>query len=182
MFCKCSFVCTAAILMLLCANVGTAKENKPADQSRELAHDDGQSAGKRSIAGSGHAVRFEAPGDSWYLTEVRIYGSRYGYPAPPKENFHVWLCDKDFKVISDNPFPYSKFPYGDPSWVTLKIKPTRVPAEFIVCVGFNPEATKGVYVHYDAEGSGNSLVGLPGRDGKDFEKGDWLIRAKLDKR
>lgn len=158
----------------------TVEENKLTGKTRELANDDGKEAGKRSMAGGGHAVRFQAPNDSCYVTEVRIYGSRYGLPAPPKENFHVWLCDKDFKQISDNQFPYSKFPYGNkPRWVALKIKPTRVPQEFIVCAGFNPTATKGVFVHYDAEGSGNSLVGLPGEPGDALKEGDWMIRVSV---
>lgn len=157
----------------------TVEENKLSGKSVELAHDDGKSAGKSSIAGSGHAVRFKAPGQSSYVTEVRIYGSRYGQPAPPKDNFHVWLCDKDFKVITDNQFAYAKFKWGNPQWVALKIKPTRVPQEFIVCVGFNPTATKGVYVHYDGQGSENSLEGLPGEESSNFEKGNWMIRAKV---
>lgn len=155
----------------------TIEEDKLSGKTRELAHDDGKQSGKRSIAGGGHAVRFKAPNDSCYVTEVRIYGSRYGLPSPPKENFHVWLCDKDFKVISDNQFPYAKFQRGNPRWVALKIKPTRISEEFIVCAGFNPTATKGVFVHYDAEGSGNSLVGLPGEQGNDFAEGDWMIRV-----
>ncbi len=149
-------------------------------QPTQLAHDDGRSAGKRSVAGGGHAVRFEVPGETWFLTAVEIYGSRYGYPRPPSENFHLWLCDGDFKAIADFPFPYGKFPRGAPRRVRLDVKPTNVPSEFIVCVGFNPTATKGVYVHHDREGSGNSLVGLPGSQGRAFSQGDWLIRIQLD--
>jgi hypothetical protein len=163
--------------------VETAPETGSASAPQELAWDDGKSTGQRSIAGTGHAVRFGAPGDSCYLTEVRLYGSRYGYPAPPAENFHVWLCDQDFKVISDNPFPYSKFTRGNPRWVGLKLsKPVKVPPEFIICVGFNPTGTKGVYVHFDGESSGYSLVGLPGEPGEEFSEGDWMIRAKVEKR
>ena len=53
---------------------------------------------------------FEAPGNTFYLTSVRIHGGRYGYPKPPAEDFHVSLCecDKDFKLIADFPFSYSK--------------------------------------------------------------------------
>jgi hypothetical protein len=156
----------------------TADEGKLSGKTHELAHDDGKSAGQNSFAGGGHAVRFEAPNESSYLTEVRIYGARYGLPAPPKENFHVWLCDSDFKTIADNQFAYSKFSKGNPRWVSLKIKPTRVPKEFIICAGFNPTATKGVFVHY-AAGSGHSLVGLPGGEFEDFDKGDWMIRATI---
>jgi hypothetical protein len=84
-----------------------------AQQSVELALDDGQSAGKRSIAGSGHAVRFQAKEPDCVLTQVRMFGLRYGMPTPPEENFHVWLCDKEFKPIADFPFPYASFPYAE---------------------------------------------------------------------
>jgi len=146
-------------------------------EQKELAHDDGASAGKRSVAGSGYAVRFEAPSKECYLTAVRVFGSRYGYPTPPDENAYVWLCDPDFKMLSAFPFPYAKFERGNPTWVTIPVKATRLPQRFIICVGFNPTSTKGVYVHHDAAGSGNSLLGLPTRGNRAFSNGDWLIRA-----
>ncbi len=158
----------------------TAERKNLAAEPMDLAQDDGKQAGKRSIAGSGHVVRFEIPGGDWYLTGVRIYGSRYGYPAPPKEDFHIWLCDGDFKVIADFPQPYAKFKRDKPRWVNLLLEPTNVPSEFIVCVGFNPTGTKGVYVGYDESGSGNSFTGLPGGDKNPFDEGDWLIRVRLD--
>ncbi len=158
----------------------TAERKDLAGQPMNLAHDDGRQSGKSSIAGGGHAVRFKIPGDSWYLTGVRIYGSRYGYPAPPKENFHIWLCDSDFKTIADFPQPYAKFKRGNPRWANSTLKPTNVPSEFIICVGFNPTGTKGVYVGYDESGTGNSFTGLAGKKGQAFNKGDWLIRVRLD--
>ena len=130
------------------------------------------------MAGSGHAVRCQVDGRDWYLTAVKVYGSCYGYA--PQDNLHVWLCDKDFKVIADFPFPYAKFTRGPAKWVSLPVKPTNVPAEFVICVGFNPTATKGVFVHHDKEASGNSLTGLPGRMGREFQRGDWLIRPSVD--
>ncbi len=158
----------------------TAKRNDLAGQLLELSHDDGRQTGKRSIAGSGHAVRFTVPGSSWYLTSVQVYGSRYGYPAPPREDFHVWLCDRDFKVIADFPQPYSKFRRAKPRWVNLPVEPTNVPSEFVICVAFNPTGTKGVYVGHDKSTSRNSFTGLAGKEGKSFGKGDWMIRVKLD--
>ncbi len=161
----------------------TVEEKQLTGQTRELAHDDGNAAGKASLAGGGHAVRFEAPGDNWYVTQVRIHGSRYGMPAPPKEDFSVWICDQDFKSILKLSYPYAKFQRGgDGRWVTLGVKPTRVPKDFIVCVGFNPTGTKGVYVSRDAQGSGNSLTGLPGQPGRPFRQGDWMIRATVSQR
>jgi hypothetical protein len=150
-----------------------------AGKSQELAQDDGKRAGGTSLAGGGHAVRFEAPDGEWYLTGVRIHGSRYGYPTPPNEDFQVWLCDKDFKEIAKFSYPYAKFQKGKPRWVVLKTKPTRVPETFIVCAGFNPTGTKGVSVSRDAEGSGYSLSGLPGGEAGPFAQGDWLIRVTI---
>lgn len=158
----------------------TAERKDLAGQPMELAHDDGRQLKKRSIAGSGHAVRFKVPDDSWYLTGAQIYGSRYGYPAPPKEDFHIWLCDSNFQTIADFPQPYAKFKRGNPKWVDLTLKPTNVPSEFIVCVGFNPTGTKGVFVGYDESGTGNSFTGLAGRKGRVFSEGDWLVRVRLD--
>ncbi len=157
----------------------TIDSDQVASQSDELALDDGEPAGTQSIAGSGHAVRFRVASDSQYLTSVRIHGRRYGSPRPPKEDFHVWLCDKDFNEIADFPFPYSKFPRGPAEWVSLGVKPTQVPREFIVCVGFNPTATKGVFVSRDDQSSGSSLTGVPGRPARVYDQGDWLIRATL---
>jgi RNA polymerase sigma factor (sigma-70 family) len=155
------------------------KADGPKDSARELALDDGKMRGKKSIAGGGHAVRFEAPGEGWNLTAVRVHGSRYGYPRPPREDFKVFLCDDQFKQIAEFAFPYSKFERGDATWVTLEVKPTNVPKKFILGVDFDPTQTKGVNVSHDRDGSGRSLTGLPGERFQDFRQGDWLIRAKV---
>jgi hypothetical protein len=146
---------------------------------RELSHDDGRKAGQQSIAGSGHAVRFDVQDDCWYLTGVRVHGARYGTAQPPQEDFHVWLCDDRFRSIAEFPFPYSTFKYGQFGWVDLSVEPTQVPEEFYVCVGFNPTATKGVFVSYDAQTADASYTGLPGRQPSDFSRGNWLIRATV---
>ncbi|WP_165226936.1 RNA polymerase sigma factor [Aquisphaera insulae] len=150
------------------------------EAGRELALDDGKMAGKRSIAGGGHAVRFEAPGDDWTLTSVRIHGARYGYPRAPRENFAVFLCDEKFRKIAEFEFPYSKFERGDSRWLTLEVKPTKVPRTFVVGVDFDPTATKGVYVSHDAAAGKGSFVGLPGEEFRPFEQGDWMIRVKVE--
>lgn len=144
----------------------------------ELSVDDGRSGGRESINGGGHAVRFESPTPA-SLTGIRIYGSRYGSPQAPKEDFHIWLCDKHFTVLEEFTFPYSRFTRGDPRWVTLKTDQVVLPREFFICAGFNPQRTKGVYVHHDAHASGNSYIGLPGREMRMFERGDWMIRPIL---
>jgi hypothetical protein len=162
-------------------NPARKEADKPAEATREVARDDGQEAGKRSIAGGGHAVRFEAPGEGWSLTSVKVHGARYGYPKPPAEDFHVYLCDDKFRKIAEFPFPYARFKRGRSEWVTLKVKPTPVPVKFIIGVGFNPEATKGVYVSHDGAGDGKSLVGLPDDESEPFPKGDWMIRGTLER-
>ena len=144
---------------------------------KELAVDDGKSVGKSSIGGSGHAVLLEAPADNMFLRAVRIYGSRYGEAQAPKENFQVWLCDEQAKVLHQFDIPYSKFVRGKEKWVTLPVDATPVPRRFILCAGFNPTKTKGVYVHYDATGSGKSSTGLPTTKLEAFAGGDWMIRA-----
>ncbi|SIO35319.1 RNA polymerase sigma-70 factor, ECF subfamily [Singulisphaera sp. GP187] len=163
------------------------KEKEKAKEAvRELTLDDGKPAGKKSIAGSGHAVRFESPGDGWTLTSVRLHGSRYGYPKPPNEDFTVYLCDENFQQIAAFPFPYSTFKRGPEDWVRMALKPTKVPAKFIVCVGFNPAATKGVYVSHDGQkkkkdgDSPSSFTGLPGDTPQPFAQGNWLIRVRLE--
>jgi len=58
--------------------------------------------------------------------------------------------------------------------------PTKLPSTFILCADFNPTRTKGVYVHYDSAGSGNSFTALPGGELKEFTDGDWMIRAIIN--
>src|SRR5262245_23503143 len=160
--------------------VRTVKRDELTAKPRELAHDDGTMTGKRSIAGGGHAVRFESPGEGRYLVAVKLHGSRYGTTTAPEEQFTVYLCDEKLRSIAAFSFPYATFERGNPEWVTLDVPPTHVPAKFIICVEFNPTARKGVFVSHDAAGSGASLTGLPGDDGRKFTNGDWMIRALVD--
>ena len=132
-------------------------------EARELSLDNGKPAGKSSIAGSGHAVKFKVDGDSNFVTSVSLYGSRYGMPRPPDEKFQVWICNANFKPIATFRFPYGSYTRANAAWKSFRIRPTRVPSEFIVCFGFNPHQTKGVYVSYDDQPSETSMVGIPGR-------------------
>ena len=159
----------------------TASARELTGRPDTLSYDDGSVAGKASLAGGGHAVRFEAPAADCYLTSVRIHGSRYGQAQAAKDDFHVWLCDGDFNVIARFEFPYDRFDRGEPKWVRLHVEPISVPRTFIVCAGFNPTATLGVLLSRDKESSGHSLTGLPGRPGNPYSEGDWLIRVQLDK-
>ncbi len=168
--------------------ITTANQDDTKNQSiQELTHDDSNSAGRESIAGSGHVVKFQVSGGDCFLRAVKIYGSRYGYDQPPNEYFHIYLCNENFEAISDFPFPYAIFQKGNKDgnprgWVTLKIEPaTKVPATFFVCVDFKPEQTKGIYVHHDAANSGNSFIAIPGQPLTPADKqGDWMIRAIVE--
>ena len=159
----------------------TLKPSELAGKPRELTRDEGTSAGKRSIAGAGHAVSFDAPGDGWYLTTVRIHGSRYGTAEAPEEKFTVFLLDDKKGRIAEFPFAYARFERGDPEWVELDVPPTLVPAKFVVGVDFQPTARRGVFVHHDTATEGGSTTGIPGREFQKFVKGDWMIRARIDR-
>jgi RNA polymerase sigma-70 factor (ECF subfamily) len=164
---------------------GFAKvQAKPAELSGKvtvLAGDDGKPDGKKSIAGSGHARVFAAPGPGrWYLRAVSVYGARYGRPQGPKRDFDLALCDKDLRPVASWKIPYSKFKYGREEWVRIEVEPTLVPEAFAVCVTFQPTATEGVFVSFDSSTSGHSLTGTPGKAGAEFKQGDWMIRVELD--
>ncbi len=166
------------LFKLIPADMNKAGIGPPRNATVELKYDDGKQAGKQSIAGSGHCVKFETPKEGGILKAVKIYGSRYGEYEPPEEDFYVWLCGTDFEVIREFAFPYAHFQIrGLAKWVTLAVEPTKLPQDFIVCVGFNPHQSKGIYMYYDAQASGNSFTGLPGGELGPFEKGDWMIRA-----
>jgi Tfp pilus assembly protein PilF len=156
------------------------KVDSPAEvtMTQELSHDDDKQAGKGSFSGGGHAVRFKSSAPGNILKGLRIYGSRYGEYDVPKEDFLVWICDKNFDILKEFSFPYSHFKKRSiKRWVTLKTGKVKLPSEFIICVSFDPHNTKGIYVYHDAEGTGNSFTGLPGDEMKPFNKGDWMIRA-----
>jgi hypothetical protein len=149
-----------------------------------LKHDDGTMEGKRSMAGSGHAILFSKPAGEWYLKKVQIYGSCYGYPQAPEENFKVYVCDIDMNVIKEIETPYSRFQRGVWRWVFVDIPDIKVPSEFYVCVSFNPTQTKGVYVGFDENVTeSHSKNALPSSHLEDVGgKFDWMIRAVLSGR
>ena len=146
-----------------------------------LKHDDGTMDGKRSMAGSGHAILFSKPVGEWYLTKVQIYGSRYGYPQAPRENFKIHVCDVDMNVIEEVEAPYSRFQRGVWRWVFVDIPRVEVPDEFYICVNFNPTQTKGVYVGFDENiTESHSKYALPDSHLEDTRgRFDWMIRAVL---
>ena len=151
-----------------------------------LSHVGEQSADKRSLGGSGHAVRFERPEGAKYVCAVQIYGSRYGEPEPPKEDFHVYLLDGDMKVIKEFGYPYATVRRtGEMHWYTLPMPPTEVPKQFFVAVSFNPHQTKGIYLGLDKNlkdgdvKESHSYYGLPDKGYEKVPDGDWMVRACL---
>ena len=158
------------------------KPDQLAGKPVTLAADDGTADGKKSVAGSGHARAFTAPGDGeWYLRSVSVYGSRYGAAAAPDTKFELVLCDADLKQVASWGKPYAAFKRGEAQWVKLDVPPTRVPKEFVVCVAFNPTATSGVFVSFDGSVSGKSTTALPGKPGRPLAGGEWMIRPELDR-
>jgi hypothetical protein len=159
----------------------TVDAKRLAGKPATLALDDGGHEGRKSIAGGGHARAFEAPGEGagqWFLTHVSFHGARYGRNRDA--SFEIALCDEQLRPIASWKQPYERVEIGRMQWWSFDIPPTRVPAKFIVCLRFDPTATHGVYLGYDNSTRGDSQVGVPGKPGKPFSDGDWMIRVKVD--
>lgn len=77
---------------------------------------------------------------------------------------------------------YGRFEQGDREWVELEVLPALVPAKFVVAVDFQTTARREVFVHHDAASDGGSTTGIPGREFQKFDKGDWMIRVKVDQK
>ncbi len=160
--------------------VETIELSQLSADSVTLKLDDNTSDGKISIAGGGHALLFRSPpGGPWYVKSVRVYGARYGASDSASDDFDVALCDKDMAVIAVWGKPLGSFAYARPMWTRIQVPPTRVPAEFHICLDFKPTASKGVFMHYDSSTHGHSRTATPGKRGRAFDKGDWMIRVDL---
>jgi len=144
-----------------------------------VARGEGDSLGKQSMAGTGHAVLFKLPKSTKLLTGFSLYGGRYGAEYTPERTyFHVVVCDKKLKPLWRTAFPYSSFELGDMHWVHFDLPALEVPKDFALLVYFDPTQTKGVYVGLWAEEKAASLNGLPGKVAGKPEKGKgWMIQA-----
>lgn len=166
----------STLLALLVLSTLLAPGSRAAAQ--ELSHDDGRREAQKSMAGAGHAIRFERPGDELYVTAVRVLGSRYGGGYDPDLTFgRVRVMDGTMKVLAEAWVAYSSWKVGAFDWVEVPIGPCAVPESFLVGIELFPERTKGVYVGVDQDSSGNSFSFSAGGASRAFEEGEWMIRA-----
>ena len=151
------------------------------DQQTVLGYVGNTSADKRSLADSGFAVEFERPTDQKSIVAVKIFAVRYGYPKPPKDDFHIYLLDQDQKVLEQIAVPYAKIERGDLRWYTLDFPAIDLPEQFFVALWFNAEQTKGIYLGMEKSiRPTHSFIGLPN---KGYQKADppceWMIQAVM---
>ncbi|MHB9066699.1 MAG: M56 family metallopeptidase [Pirellulaceae bacterium] len=153
----------------------------PSSALTRLGYGDGTAEGRQSIAGSGHAVRFQRPRDARYLMAIELFASRYGRPEAPDEDFHVYVLDENQKLIQAFPVPYATIARGDERWYTLSIPAVKVPRQFYVALSFNPHSTKGIYLAFDANvAQSHSYMGRPTTGFRAVpENHDWMVRAVL---
>jgi hypothetical protein len=152
-----------------------------------LKYGDGKADGKKSLGGNGEMIEFtlpSGPGVMKKLKGLRIHGSRYGYPKPPKEDFYIFIMNEESEVLHTETAAYSLFERGEQEWVKVRFKkPVSVPTTFWVVLDFKAHQTKGVYVSYDTSTGGeNSKIGLPGKEPRDVDfEGDWMIQVDLSR-
>ncbi len=157
-----------------------------ADESGDMTgmkYDDDTAEGRMSL-GYGEMVHFVLPKAGEKIAGIRIHGSRYATPEPPKEQFLVYFMNPDeTEVLSTQLAPYSLFSLGDEKpgkekWVDVTFAhPVEAPQDFWVVLDFRATPRKGVFVSYDTSTGGkHSRVGLPGVESRpaDFG-GDWMI-------
>jgi len=178
----------SSVALVLAVVCGACAQPAPAGQTppmppgcQVLSYDDGKSDGSRSIAGATQTMVFDKPAGDWSLVQVWLHGSRYGYPAPPSENFDIYVCDAQMNVLKEYQRAYSTFGRGDAKWVVMPLEPVLLTDKFYVLFHFHAEQTKGVFVHYDTSvAESHSWVGAWGGETKPMrEKSDWMIRAVI---
>lgn len=146
-----------------------------------ISYDDGDSDGKQSIAGSGHAILFQNPKADYYIDSVEVFGCRYGNDITAKD-FNLYICDEDFNPLQEITQPYSIFEKGEFQWCKISlIKPFKAPKRFYICLCFNPTASEGIFMAYDTNVKrSHSRRALPYTCVSDVQnKYDWMIRLHL---
>jgi hypothetical protein len=96
--------------------------------------------------------------------------------------FTLAVLDSNRELIQIWDLPFLKFEQrGEPLyWVEFDTRGVEVSQDFYVVFRFNPTATDGVYVGYDADSSGHSYDDMQGSRPRAFRDGDWMIRALVD--
>ena len=145
-----------------------------------LQHGDGTADGKKSLAGSGHLILFDAQKEGRWLNKLEVFGARYGYPQAPNESFHVYLTDVKGNPLRDVSVPYALWERGKEQWVSLPLEPMQVSKLFGIGLALNPTQTKGVFVGTDNVEKGYSYMWVPkGRTTK-LEGAAWMVRATVE--
>ena len=98
-----------------------------------------------------------------------------------RPRIHLYLLDKDHRLIQAIPYPYGMIERGVERWYTLKISAIKVPTKFVVALSFNPHRTKGIYLGLDESVKhSHSLQGRPTQRYRPVTRQfDWMIRAVL---
>ncbi|MCL2105059.1 MAG: hypothetical protein FWH21_08435 [Kiritimatiellaeota bacterium] len=94
------------------------------------------------------------------------------------------MLNDDMTVLHTEKAPYKLFGREEAKWVNVSFKQSvAAPTTFWVCLDFNAEHTKGVYVSYDTSTGGqHSKIGLPGKESEDITfAGDWMIQVTVSK-
>ena len=164
-----------------------AQKTTVTKEATTLKYGDGKPDGKKSLAGTGELIAFTTSSKGRLVRAIKIHGSRYGYPKPPKEDFRILFLDEDMKkVLHVEKAPYSSFKRGASKWTTIRFKkPIEVPSKFWIGLDFNAERTKGVYVSYDTSTEGKySRIGLPPDQEARQTKfaGDWMVQVMMVKK
>ena len=163
------------------AKAGADKSQSSRPQTKELKADDGNSAGKQSFGGSSQAVKFDIGQEKAIVKQVKFYGSRYGQSSPPNEDFYITVCDDSYKKLKTTACSYRLLKRrGDLNWWTCDVDPVEVSGQFYIFINFDANQSKGVYLNYDRANSGNSFVGTAGEKPRDWDKGDWMLRAIVE--
>jgi hypothetical protein len=143
-------------------------------------YDDDSADGMRSIAGSGHAVQFHLKSGGT-LKSIKLKASRYGFPQTDSQ-FSIYIMNEHYKTIETVSLPYMSYEQRGEQlyWREFKLKPIKVPKDFIVLFSFNPTQTDGIYVGFDANARGHSSTALPDEPVAVFTDGDWMVRVKVE--
>jgi beta-lactamase regulating signal transducer with metallopeptidase domain len=160
---------------------GTSDDKTAADNLIILDYGNDTSEGKRSLAASGHAIRFQRPPNHRYVESVQIFSSRYGNPEPPAEDFHLYILNGEKQILEDLKFPYGTIERGDMKWYALRTPSIEIPEQFLVAFSFNPHQTKGIYLGFDQDVlESHSFTGLPDSGFEEVaDKWDWMIKVEM---